>query len=249
MKRIWLVPFLFSGMVLFLTVSFTEKTQKNLLTGAWQQNNGHEQTVIIVTDNIFASATYNLIEKKFISSFGGKCNLSGNTLTLITEWNSLDSGKIGRSIVLNIKTTNQYLTIEGLNGSWERIDDGTPGALTGAWIITGSFNNDQVTKRKNPFYPRRTMKVLSGKHFQWIAYNVVTKQFIDTGGGTYTTEDGKYTETIHFFTKTAASIGKTLSFEYHFVNGDWRHKGQKSTGGVLDECWSKRETLENQIPN
>ena len=89
------------------------------------------------------------------------------------------------------------------------------------------------------------MKVLSGKYFQWIAYNVVTKQFFDTGCGTYTTENGKYTETIHFFTKTAASVGKVLAFDYSFVNGDWRHKGLKSTGGMMDECWSRRETLES----
>lgn len=51
------------------------------------------------------------------------------------------------------------------------------------------------------------------------------------------------TETIEFFTKTAESVGKSLAFDYSFVNGDWRHKGQKSTGGSMDECWSKRETL------
>ncbi len=88
------------------------------------------------------------------------------------------------------------------------------------------------------------MKVLSGKYFQWIAYNVAAKTFINAGGGTYTTANGKYTENIEFFTKTSESVGKSLAFDYSFVNGDWRHKGQKSTGGDMDECWSKRETLE-----
>jgi hypothetical protein len=31
---------------------------------------------------------------------------------------------------------------------------------------------------------------------------------------------------------------------YSFVDGDWRHKGVKSTGGPMDECWSRRATLE-----
>lgn len=245
MKRISLLRFLCICMVFFLSASFIEKVQKVPLSGAWQQSNGNEETILIISDAVFSSATYNLSEKKFISSYGGKWSLADDRMTLITEWNSLDSSQVGKSNVSKIKINNDQLSIEGLKGNWKRLDDGKPGALAGAWIITGSYNNDQVTKRRSPFYPRRTMKVLSGKYFQWIAYNVVTKQFIDTGGGTYTTEDEKYTETIHFFTKTAASIGKTLQFNYSFVNGDWRHKGQKSTGGPLDECWSKRETLES----
>ncbi len=88
------------------------------------------------------------------------------------------------------------------------------------------------------------MKVLAGSRFHWIAYNVEAKQFINAGGGTYSAKDGKYTEQVEFFTKTPESVGKVLNFQYSFVDGDWRHKGEKSTGGPLDECWSKRETLE-----
>lgn len=233
--------------IMLIVVAFTEKQQVESFKGAWQQINGNEQTTIIITDHIFSSATYNLREKKFIRSYGGKYIVSQDKLTLSMEWNNLDSTAVGTVKSTGIYLNKGQLRIEGTTGSWKRLDDGTPGALAGDWIITGSYNNDQVTKRKNPFYPRRTMKVLSGKHFQWIAYNVVTRQFFDTGGGTYTTENGKYTETIHFFTKTAASVGKTLQFDYSFVNGDWRHKGLKSTGGIMDECWSRRETLDTPI--
>ncbi len=88
------------------------------------------------------------------------------------------------------------------------------------------------------------MKVLSGKYFHWIAYNVATKAFMNAGGGTYTTINGKYTEHIEFFTKTSESVGKSLSFNYSFADGDWRHRGEKSTGGPMDECWSRRDSLE-----
>ncbi|TDO29180.1 membrane or secreted protein [Sediminibacterium goheungense] len=228
-----------------LLLSFNSKKDNSMeIQGAWRYTNGKEQTTIIITPYIFSSATYNLEEKKFISSYGGNWSINGNQLTLKTEWNSLDSTKVGTDWLSTVGVSKNELSLTGLPKKLARLDNGTPGALVGAWIITGSYNNDQVSKRRSPFYPRRTMKVLSGKHFQWIAYNVATKQFIDTGGGTYTTENGKYTETIHFFTKTAASVGKTLTFDYSFVNGDWRHKGEKSTGGVLDECWTKREVLE-----
>lgn len=230
-----------------LILSFTNKNYKEQnIQGAWRFTEGKEQTVIIITPHIFSSATYNLEEKKFISSYGGSYIINGSQLMLKTEWNSLDSAKVGTDWNSTFTTSKNQLSLNGLPKKLERLDDGTPGALAGAWIITGSYSNDQVSKRRSPFFPRRTMKILSGKHFQWIAYNVVTKQFIDTGGGTYTTENGKYTETIHFFTKTAESVGKSLSFEYSFVDGDWRHKGQKSTGGPLDECWTKREVLESK---
>jgi hypothetical protein len=46
---------------------------------------------------------------------------------------------------------------------------------------------------------------------------------------------------IEFFTKAASSIGKSVEFTYSFQDGDWRHKGQKSTGGPMDECWTPRK--------
>lgn len=248
MKRILHIGLVYTLLFipLFFSSFITKKFDNPKLQGAWKYTKGKETTIIIITEKIFSSATYNLEEKKFIASYGGSWYLKNNQLAVKTEWNSSDSSKVGGEWISNYKINQSKLNLSAIPENLERMDDGTPGALAGAWIITGSYNNDQVSKRRSPFYPRRTMKILSGKHFQWIAYNVVTKQFIDTGGGTYTTENGKYTETIHFFTKTAESVGKSISFEYSFVDGDWRHKGQKSTGGPLDECWTKREVLESK---
>lgn len=199
---------------------------------------------MIITDRVFSVATYDITGKRFISSFGGTWHIEGNKLIRKIEWNSKDSLQVGKEIADDVQITDGKLLIKQTNETWNRLDDGKSGALMGAWVITGNFSDDKVSKRPNPFYPRRTMKVLSGKYFHWIAYNVANKTFINAGGGTYTTANGKYTENIEFFTKTPESIGKSLSFGYSFVNGDWRHKGEKSTGGPLDECWSRRETLE-----
>jgi hypothetical protein len=214
------------------------------MVGAWGYGPVEKRTVMINTDKVFSVATYDLPGKKFISSYGGTWRVEGNKLIKNIEWNSTDSSQVGKVINEDIQITGGKLVTQQTNETWSRLDDGKPGELIGAWIITGSFSNDQVSKRPNPFIPRRTMKVLSGKYFHWIAYNVATKSFVNAGGGTYTTTNGKYTENIEFFTKTAESVGKSLDFQYSFVNGDWRHRGQKSTGGAMDECWSKRETLE-----
>ena len=237
-----------SATAVFLLSSLTTKTiDTRDIVGAWRYGPAENRTVMINTDKIFSVATYDTPGKKFISSYGGTWRVDGNNLVKKIEWNSTDSALVGKELTENVQIKNGKLIVKPANITWNRLDDGKPGELMGAWIITGNFRNDTVSKRSSPFFPRRTMKVLSGKYFQWIAYNVATKTFIDAGGGTYTTANGKYTENIEFFTKTSESVGKTLVFDYSFVNGDWRHKGQKSTGGPMDECWSKRETLEKTL--
>ena len=231
---------------LVLTAFVTDpiKVYANLINGAWGYGTPDNRTIMICAGNIFSVAHYNIPGKQFTSSYGGTWQLHGNQLIQKIEWHSKDSAQVGTEISYDITLTDGLLTIKKNKEQWERLDNGGPGELSGAWIISGNYNNDKVSKRPAPFYPRRTMKVLSGKYFHWIAYNIVTKQFIHAGGGTYTTVNGQYTENIEFFTKTAESIGKSLSFNYSFVDGDWRHKGEKSTGGVLDECWTRREVFE-----
>ncbi len=230
-------------------ILFSSLRTKNIaaedLVGAWGYGPQDNRTVMINTDKIFAVANYDLPGKKFISSYGGTWKIDGNKLVKKIEWNSKDSAQVGKEITEVIELSKDKFVQN--KETWSRLDDGKPGALMGAWIITGNYVNDTASKRANPFYPRRTMKVLSGKYFHWIAYNVNTKAFMNAGGGSYTTANGKYTENIEFFTKTAESVGKTLVFDYSFVNGDWRHKGQKSIGGAMDECWTRREALENKI--
>jgi hypothetical protein len=217
----------------------------NDLKGAWEYGPAEKQTVMINTAKVFSVATYDVPGKKFISSYGGTWRIQDNNLIQHIEWNTIDPEQVGKELSTEITLAGSKLTLTRSNETWNRVDDGKSGELTGAWIITGNYTNDKVSKRPSPFFPRRTMKVLSGTRFHWIAYNVTTKQFMNAGGGSYSARDGKYTEHIAFFTKTPESVGKTLSFQYSFVNGDWRHRGEKSTGGSMDECWSRRETLEN----
>ena len=228
-----------------LCVSFNPITiDKKDLIGAWGYGPENNKKVMIVTDHVFSVAIYDIPGKKMIGSYGGSWKIENNIITGKIEWDSQDSTQVGTDFSEEPQLKDGKLILKSDNETFNRLDDGKPGALMGAWVITGNYRNDSVQKRASPFYPRRTMKILSGKYFHWIAYNVVTKSFMNAGGGTYTTNNGKYTENIEFFTKTSASVGKSLSFDYSFVNGDWRHRGEKSTGGAMDECWTKRETLE-----
>lgn len=214
------------------------------LKGAWEYGPADQRATMIITDNIFAVAVYDKEGKKFVNSYGGTWQLEGNKMVQKLEWNAKEPAQVGSVVHADIKLSGSKLTMPAGNQTWERIDKGDKGELTGAWIITGNYENDKAVKRPNAFGARRTMKVLSGTRFHWIAYNIETKEFVHAGGGTYTADKGQYTEHIDFFTKTPESVGRSIAFQYAFVDGDWRHKGQKSTGGPMDECWTKRETLE-----
>ncbi len=233
------------GLDVSKTFKYVGYNQKNII-GAWGYGTPDKRAIMINTDKIFSVALYDIPGKKFIGSYGGTFTINNNQLVRNIEWNSMDSGMVGKETSANFELKDETLVLKNSNEIWSRLDDGKPGELMGAWIITGNFRNDTLSKRSNAFYPRRTMKILSGKYFHWVAYNIVTRSFQNAGGGTYSTVNGKYTEQIEFFTKTAESVGKTLVFDYSFVNGDWRHQGQKSTGGEMDECWSRREKLEKK---
>ena len=243
------IKFLFGALVAISTtvlfISFkTTAIDAAAIKGAWEYGPANNHTVMINTDKVFSVATYDGPGKKFISSYGGTWRVDGNKLIQKIEWNSKEPEQVGKELSYDITVAGNKLTITQTKENWNKVSDGKADDLTGAWVITGNYTNDKVSKRPSPFFPRRTMKVIAGSRFHWIAYNVQDKQFINAGGGSYSAKDGKYTEQVEFFTKTPESVGKTLNFQYSFVDGDWRHKGEKSTGGPLDECWTKREMLE-----
>ena len=122
----------------------------------------------------------------------------------------------------------------------KRIDDGTPGKLQNAWLMSGRIR-DGKTQLRDTNRPRKTMKILSGTRFQWIAYNTETKQFMGTGGGTYSTVNGEYTENIEFFSRDDSRVGMSLKFNYELIDGKWHHSGLSSKGNPIHEIWSIRK--------
>jgi len=220
----------------------------NNIMGAWGKEENNVKTLVIFTDNIISVASYSLVDKKFNFSWGGTYSFKNKNLQLSYEWNSQDSLLVNTTADLSfVLKKNGHLSLGKLLSDLKRLDEGVSGDLFGAWIISGNYSNDVVSRRANPFLPRRTMKIISGKYFQWVSYNVVTRKFFDAGGGTQSSVNGKYIENIEYFTKTAQSVGKSVEFSYSVLEGDWRHKGQKSTGGPLDECWTKRALIEEKF--
>ena len=106
--------------------------------------------------------------------------------------------------------------------------------------MSGRIRNGE-TQSRDITRPRKTMKILSGTRFQWIAYNTETKQFMGTGGWSYITVDGKYTENIEFFSRDDSRVGASLEFDFSFVDDNWHHQGFSSKGDPMHEIWSVRQ--------
>tara|TARA_R110002050_G_scaffold171581_2_gene303649 strand:+ start:180 stop:890 length:711 start_codon:yes stop_codon:yes gene_type:complete len=225
----------------FLSVALNAQS----FIGAWETNytsqNGDQlKSVIIFGDGYQVTATYDLQTGKFIRTEGGTWQLTGDTMTQIVEFDSKHPEEVGKKVSYNVFINDSIMGIVGSGREYKRIDNGEPGKLDGAWLMSGRVR-DGKEQMRDTSGPRKTMKILSGTRFQWIAYNTETKEFMGTGGGTYTTENGKYTENIEFFSRDDSRVGMTLIFDYNLVDGNWHHSGLSSKGDPIHEIWSKRE--------
>jgi len=213
------------------------------VTGSWESQDNGTTVSRIYADGFFSVAIYSDGGKQFVGTFGGKYTLKDNQLTEVIEFDTRNPERIGTQQTASVTLANGQLSLSTTpEAKFKRIDNGTPGQLAGAWLITGRINEKKEIRRSTPG-ARRTMKILSGTRFQWIAYNVDTKEFFGTGGGTYTTADGKYTENISFFSRDASRVGASLGFDFSLQEGEWHHSGLSSKGEPLHEIWTRREKV------
>lgn len=213
------------------------------LVGAWQAGTSENQAVLICTDRYFSAAIYDLKNKRFVGAYGGSYSLTDDGYVATMEFHSINPELVGQEVRGSLTVEKNTLSVEEGSGQvqYKRLDDGTPGKLAGAWLITGRVRDGEMSKMTPG--ARRTMKILSGTRFQWIAYNTETGQFSGTGGGTYTTRNGKYIENIEFFSRDSSRVGATLTFDFSIEDGAWRHKGLSSIGDPINEVWTKREKI------
>jgi hypothetical protein len=228
--------------------------QAKSVEGAWKLVNSSgpkdarlvgATAIRIAEDGFFTVAYFNQADKKFIGTYGGTYTFSNGKITETLEFNTLDSALVGITSIGNSQfkgTTWKHGFTLGKRKSvqtWERITGVSPvSPLNGAWRISGRMGPDgKLTEI--PLRARRTIKILSGNRFQWIAYNVETKEFSGTGGGTFTTQNGKYTEHLEFFSRDSSRVGNQLTFDFDIIDGKWHHSGLSSTGAPIDEYWQR----------
>jgi hypothetical protein len=204
--------------------------------GAWVHEEDGTREVMIITDGYFSISTFK--KNEFIETQGGLAEKSDGALHLTFEFHTQQAELVGTEYDMEYQLKGDQLEADFV--SWKRLDKGGPGKLAGAWLISGRERDGEIVMMDNSG-PRNTMKILSGTRFQWIAYNTETREFLGTGGGTYTTRDGKYTENIDFFSRDNSRAGASLEFDYEIKDGNWHHKGLSSKGQPIYEVWSKRK--------
>lgn len=235
------------GLVILLLSSLGVSAQN--LSGAWRLMNidGKPfagECIKIYSDGYFMFGTYTSAGA-FIKAGGGNYKATGTEYTEVPDFYTSDSTQVRKPLTYSFSLKNDELTLtaKGLGNvakeTWKKVDDASS-ALSGAWRFGARVSDEGVAgDRRGADSPRQTMKILSGKYFQWAAFNYETKQFSGTGGGTYRLQDNQYSETIRFFSRDNARVGKSLTFECKLTGTDWFHKGKGTTGNPVSEVWEK----------
>lgn len=225
--------------------SFSGASAKGQLEGAWRHSEttdaGEVTHLLLFSGAYFSHTAYMAKDGAFLRTQGGAFSIEGATLKITWEFDTADSTRVGSTEVWGFSHLDSGLWIKGSTapGPWKAIDADIATPLTGPWLFSGREQDGEITRR-NTDQPRKTMKLLTGTRFQWIAFNTETKQFFGTGGGSYTAENGKYMESIEFFSRDNKRVGASLQFEFGVDGNDWSHKGKSTAGEDMYEIWSRR---------
>jgi hypothetical protein len=216
------------------------------LEGSWKliekdgQQVTSEETVRIYQDGYFAYGTKETGTDAFVKAGGGEYSLNESFYEETQDFNTENPGQIGETHQFEFGVQGDQLKIwnEDHSEIWKKLSE-RDDDLNGNWVITGRMRDGEV-RRSTPG-ARRTIKILGGGRFQWVAFNSETKEFSGTGGGTYSAENGKYTENIEFFSRDDSRVGAKLEFDYEVKDGEWHHSGKSSKGDPIYEIWSPYE--------
>jgi hypothetical protein len=201
-----------------------------------QENARHE---LKIGKGYLTYSVYKLDPADFIKTVGGFYTEDEEMLNVQLEFNSdfekdgirvleMPFSMDGDNIVLQMEDAITFVKKETLNQ-----------ALDGQWLFA-TRGPDTGQERRGEENPRKTLKFLMDGRFQWIAYQTETMAFSGTGGGSFTSVDGVYTENIEFFSRDNNRVGASLEFNYEIKGDDWHHTGNNSRGEPMYEIWSRR---------
>ncbi|MGF1639166.1 MAG: hypothetical protein ACFCUU_18965 [Cyclobacteriaceae bacterium] len=221
------------------------------IEGAWKlvEKDGKPfkdgQMVKVFADDYFMFG-WHTADGAFKAAGGGTASLQDKKYIETLDFFTLDSTRVRVPLEVNATLKGNKLTLKGSgkkqekNEVWQKVDNSS-NELSGAWRFANRVDTDGNRGERRSPGPRETIKILNGNRFQWAAFNYITKQFMGTGGGTYSLSDGKYTENIEFFSKDNSRVGASLSFDFERIKDEWHHKGLSSAGKPIYEIWEKVE--------
>ena len=244
-KQMFLLSFSASVVLLLLAFRPPLVPAKDSLSGAWEKKQGDAEQVILFADGYFTHTVYSKSKRQFTRSRGGTYTIGSNELRVQYEFDTKEKDRVGETVTYPLSVAQGKLTLNlsGEAESWDRVDAGED-RLAGLWKITAR-KQDGGLVAIHQAGTRKTIKILTPTRFQWAAIDPGTKQFMGTGGGRYTFQDGKYTEHIEFFSRDSSRVGSALSFDGKLESGDWHHSGLSSRGEPIYEVWSRTSKASN----
>jgi hypothetical protein len=125
-------------------------------------------------------------------------------------------------------------------------------ALPTAFLVVAQTSGSQATKSplegtwemvSGQEWPKgiRDIKMISGGHFIWVAYDTVKRKPVYVGGGTYILNGNSYTEHVDFMSEeiSAGIAGKDQPFTVKVDGDTLTQTGALSSGEKLAETWKR----------
>lgn len=222
-----------------ITLFFCFLSQAQISSGVYISDIGNTRHELKKNGNYLIHSVYETSPANFVKTLGGFYTVENDTLRMELEFNS-DFEKDGlKKLEIPFSLDGDKLIFHGEPKITFVQVENMEQDLDGAWLFA-TRGPDEGQERRGEENPRKTLKFLLDNRFQWIAYNTDTMGFFGTGGGSFSSENGIYTEKIDFFSRDNSRVGAVLEFTYELKDGDWHHKGKNSKGEPMYEIWSRR---------
>ena len=212
-------------MTLFKKFAFLLFLPTSLFAQVFHFSDGEQNHRVFMDDSYLIETVYQQKDGAFAFTRGGFYQKSEKGIEVTFEFNS----NYAQDSLKSLSYTDQ---------DWRKVSKADQ-ALEGKWLMAGRVK-PQGEQRRDLNRSRKTMKLLLDGYFQWTAFDTASMRFMGSGGGTYNAQDGKYVETLEYFSRDNSKVGKVLPFEFTLKENDWYHKGLNSKGQPMHEIWHKR---------
>lgn len=200
------------------------------------ENKRHE---LKIDQGYLTHTIYKTEPAEFIKAVGGFFSADDNKLKVTLEFNSAYEQDGIKELEIPYTLSGERINLKLDKEMAFDKREAKNQALDGQWLFA-TRGPDTGQDRRGEKNPRKTLKFLLDGRFQWIAYQTETMRFSGTGGGSFTAEDGVYTENIEFFSRDNDRVGASLKFNFEIKGDDWHHTGKNSKGEPMYEIWAKR---------
>jgi hypothetical protein len=224
---------------LIIVISLISTATAQLSSGVYISSTEEMTYELKLSDDYFILSTYKTSPAEFLQTIGGFYEVEDDIIDVELEFNSDYEKDSTTSVEIPYKLSDDLLIFNLAENIVFQAQEPFEQDLDGAWLFA-TRGPDTGQERRGEANARKTLKFLKDGRFQWIAYHTETMKFSGTGGGSFTSENGKYVEYIEFFSRDNSRVGAELGFDYEIKGEDWHHKGLNSKGEPMYEIWARR---------